>query len=509
MYNYYLNGNIDIENDSINGITTYKYDGLNRLSHEIQPGGTTINYTFDDYNNRKSMIVSGSDNDFTTIYNYDKNNRLITEDNSINGVTNYGYDNNGNQISKDNDIYTYDGFNRLININQSEHTIGYTYNSNGLRTSKTVDGLKTSYIWDGQNISMEFTEDDEQKYIRGINLISSQNGENEKFYLYNAHGDVVQLLGADENDIIQYDYDSFGNQKNIDSIDTNPFRYSGEYFDKETGTIYLRARYYNPNNGRFITEDSYRGDSADPLSLNLYTYCFNNPIYYIDPSGHNPASMAWEYAQYYGPQAWNEIQYAYNMYGPQVLQGLQEGGEWLVNNGVQAWEVTKNGAKWAGDKIGDGVRYAGDKINEGAEKVSNWINEQFGGGGSPDGDKDPNKWKDGAKQVIDSLSKKALKHPMNDHMVSRYVKQIPYQTKENVINYLNDKSFFNPNWTAGQVSNALNSAYKDAISKGITNGFHQFKAYGEQISIYVNDGKFSTGYGTYKFTYEEILKFVK
>ncbi len=63
------------------------------------------------------------------------------------------------------------------------------------------------------------------------------------------------------------------------------FRYCGEYFDKETGTIYLRARYYNPVVGRFITEDSVWGNDSDPLSLNLYTYCYNDPINYSDPSG--------------------------------------------------------------------------------------------------------------------------------------------------------------------------------------------------------------------------------
>ena len=64
------------------------------------------------------------------------------------------------------------------------------------------------------------------------------------------------------------------------------FRYCGEYFDKETGTIYLRARYYDPEIGRFITEDSYWGKDNEPLSLNLYTYCYSNPINRFDPSGH-------------------------------------------------------------------------------------------------------------------------------------------------------------------------------------------------------------------------------
>ena len=72
----------------------------------------------------------------------------------------------------------------------------------------------------------------------------------------------------------------------IDENDTNAFRYCGEYYDKETATVYLRARNYNPSIGRFISRDSFAGNLNDPLSLNLYTYCANNPIYYSDPTGH-------------------------------------------------------------------------------------------------------------------------------------------------------------------------------------------------------------------------------
>ncbi|HEX9059398.1 MAG TPA: RHS repeat-associated core domain-containing protein [Clostridia bacterium] len=106
-----------------------------------------------------------------------------------------------------------------------------------------------------------------------------------------------------------YNYDAFGNEKSPDANDTNPFRYCGEYFDKETGTVYLRARYYNPADGRFVSEDSVQGNSVellpqgfddeknpkykvdDPLSLNLYTYCKNNPINLIDPSGHKDGDL--------------------------------------------------------------------------------------------------------------------------------------------------------------------------------------------------------------------------
>ncbi|MCU6720639.1 RHS repeat-associated core domain-containing protein [Porcipelethomonas ammoniilytica] len=82
-----------------------------------------------------------------------------------------------------------------------------------------------------------------------------------------------------------YRYDAFGVEKNIDDSDTNAFRYCGEYFDKETATVYLRARNYNPSTGRFISRDPYSGKNEEPLSLNKYTYCQNNPLIFVDPSG--------------------------------------------------------------------------------------------------------------------------------------------------------------------------------------------------------------------------------
>lgn len=72
--------------------------------------------------------------------------------------------------------------------------------------------------------------------------------------------------------------------------DENPFCYCGEYYDKETEEIYLRARYYQPAVGRFLTRDSYTGEEDEPLSLHLYTYCYNNPILYSDMTGNSPAA---------------------------------------------------------------------------------------------------------------------------------------------------------------------------------------------------------------------------
>ncbi|WP_158594070.1 RHS repeat-associated core domain-containing protein [Cohnella faecalis] len=79
---------------------------------------------------------------------------------------------------------------------------------------------------------------------------------------------------------------TFGEYHKPNGRDVQPFKYTGEIQDDESGLIYLRARYYDPSIGRFINEDSYEGQIDNPLTLNLYTYVGNNPLIYSDPSGH-------------------------------------------------------------------------------------------------------------------------------------------------------------------------------------------------------------------------------
>ena len=85
-----------------------------------------------------------------------------------------------------------------------------------------------------------------------------------------------------------YEYDAFGNEKNINKKDENPFRYGGEYFDVETETVFLRERNYSPKSGRFLTRDSYTGEDDEPLSLNGYTFCENDPVSQMDYNGNWP-----------------------------------------------------------------------------------------------------------------------------------------------------------------------------------------------------------------------------
>jgi len=116
--------------------------------------------------------------------------------------------------------------------------------------------------------------------------------EHHSWYLHNARGDVV--MRVDDLGVVLhvYHYDAFGVEREQDDGNTNPFRFAGEYYDWETGTIYLRARNYNPRTGRFTQEDPFwhtgnmqNGPLAIMQAANLYMYTVHNPVRWIDPSG--------------------------------------------------------------------------------------------------------------------------------------------------------------------------------------------------------------------------------
>jgi RHS repeat-associated protein len=189
----------------------------------------------------------------------------------------------------------------------------YVYKSDGLRYNKATNGTTTTHIWDGANIAAELTGSTVTTYVRGINLITKGGGS--QYYSFNVHGDVMQLTNSSGTVTKDYRYDAFGVEVDPQGTDTNPWRYCGEYWDKETNAYYLRARHYAPIIGRFFAEDAHwnpenmiYGDNLqkdnhykDPLELDTYTlapntaaimqsgnhyiYCMNNSIAFQDPSG--------------------------------------------------------------------------------------------------------------------------------------------------------------------------------------------------------------------------------
>ena len=281
------------------GSTTYVYDSLNRLWKVTEPTGKVTSYLYDEAGNRVSETVTEGSKTTLNTYSYDGRNRLIT---ITTEVVNYTYDNNGNQLSKvettyEDGIVTYEGittysydvYNQLVEINTASgvHET-YTYNSEGYRDSKTSNDKVIRYLYEGDKVILEVDGDNAEKArsVYGSKLISRTiNGEN-LYYLYNGHGDVTKLVNSEGKEVASYYYDAFGEIVESSGEADNPIRYAGYQYDEATGLYYLNARMYDPTVARFLQEDTYTGDVKDPLSLNLYTYCANNPLIYDDPTGY-------------------------------------------------------------------------------------------------------------------------------------------------------------------------------------------------------------------------------
>jgi RHS repeat-associated protein len=153
----------------------------------------------------------------------------------------------------------------------------YTYTVDGKRASKTIDGIVTHHVFVGEELELDKKGEERIEYVYGKRLLSSTYGT----YLYNAHGDVVQLVKGEEV-ISRYDYTAYGSPMGELSEyqnDPNPYRYNGQYYDHESGYIYLRARYYSPKLGRFLNEDPAKSGN------NWHVYGEGNPVLHEDPTG--------------------------------------------------------------------------------------------------------------------------------------------------------------------------------------------------------------------------------
>ncbi|WP_139487956.1 RHS repeat domain-containing protein [Brevibacillus dissolubilis] len=256
----------------------------------------TESQTFDGFGNISTINRNGSTHSFT----YDNVDRLKTESLPT-GERTYTYDGRGNRETLidpnpallSNADYTYDALNRLKTSNVNGVSSSYNYYPDGLRAVKTANGQTSKYVYLNGRVIEELDQNNTVKArnIWGSELIYREtysNGSKDKggFYLHNSHGDVTKIVDATGQTLNTYDYDVWGTITAQTENMSNPFTFTGEMYDKETGFYYLRARYYDPSVGRFITEDTYKGQVDNPLSLNRYTYVHNNPLRFIDPTGH-------------------------------------------------------------------------------------------------------------------------------------------------------------------------------------------------------------------------------
>ncbi|MBE6635909.1 MAG: RHS repeat-associated core domain-containing protein, partial [Ruminococcaceae bacterium] len=196
---------------------------------------------------------------------------------------------------------------QLTGMTQSGTTQTFTYNDEGIRTSKTVNGVTTTYYLSGSQIIAEETSGNLTVYIYdsngspiGMQYHGSSYAEDVWdvfWYEKNLQGDIVAVYNDAGTKLVTYYYDAFGyciasydNNGSSTRAYYNPFRYRGYYYDKDLDLYYLNSRYYDGRTGRFISPDapSYLGANGDLNSYNLYAYCSNNPVMYADPSGRFP-----------------------------------------------------------------------------------------------------------------------------------------------------------------------------------------------------------------------------
>jgi RHS repeat-associated protein len=300
QYQYYKNGLMKNVQQK-NGISTaYTYDDgrLTNLIHK-QADGTILNSYSYTYDNNANIQTKTENANPTNNFTYDELNRIKTSD-QLNET--YSYDNRGNRQTYQNNInldssdatYGYDKRDRLASVATTDgKNVSYKYNGDGLLYERTENGTTTRFYYDGTSVIAEANvvngvAQKKAQYIRGgSSLIARQDASgNKEYYLENGHNDVVELRDSNGVRLNQYTYDIWGNPLTTNETVENPFRYSGEYYDKSSSLQYLRARWYDPSVGRFINEDTYEGDIKDPLSLNLYSYVENNPLIHSDPSGH-------------------------------------------------------------------------------------------------------------------------------------------------------------------------------------------------------------------------------
>ncbi|WP_242034769.1 Ig-like domain-containing protein [Microcystis flos-aquae] len=288
-----------VENDG--RTVEYTYDNLYRLTQEkitdTVAGNKTITYSFDVVGNRLEKVDSVEGK---TTYNYDKNDRLLKEILGGN-VTQYQYDDEGNLLAKvENGAtttnYEWNAKGELTAVEVTENgetgRIEFEYDHNGIRVAIDVDGEVTRFLIDNNQQQYAQVIEEYQTngtvnttYTHGWDLISQNDGANRIYYQVDGLGSTRLMTGNNGSVIVEYDYDAYGNLTRKVGDAENNYLFAGEQFDDAVDGYYLRARYYDPNTGRFASVDPFEGYNNQPITLHDYLYAGVNPVNAIDPSG--------------------------------------------------------------------------------------------------------------------------------------------------------------------------------------------------------------------------------
>jgi large repetitive protein len=280
-YSYSLNGQVTAKNTE-HGNYQYGYDAVNRLETAHSPTEDEA-YTYDPLGNRLTSTAH-------TNWVYDDNNRLQSF-----GLASFSYDNMGNLINKnvagEDNTFMYTVDNRLQRVEDGDGApLGmYYYDPFGRRLWKDVEGTRTFFHYNDEGLAGEYNASGVELRTYGYHAGSSWSSnplfvqEAGVYYWYqNDHLGTPQKIIAENGTVVwAAGYDSFGLARVDVAVVENNLRFSGQYFDGETGLHYNWHRFYDPATGRYI--------SADPIGLdggiNLYAYVRNDPVNWVDPWG--------------------------------------------------------------------------------------------------------------------------------------------------------------------------------------------------------------------------------
>ena len=328
--------------DKVNETKSYTYDTLGRLTktvttdHNKDDKTKTVTYTYDNVGNR----LKEDDGTTTTSYTYNGLDQLKTSTKekrtAVDEVRQYSYDANGNQTDVKNtktgqtESYTYDAENRLSKVAVTDKD-GKTaviqqnrYNGEGQMIQK-VEGSKTTNYYYQDGVVSYTTDGENSQTSQNLigtdgNILATQRygSDHTDYLLYNKdiQGSSTSLVKENGSADATYQYTDFGETTiNGDNKVENEVCYTGGIYDQSTGLYYLNARYYNPEDGRFVTEDTYRGETNEPDTQNLYVYCADNPVNYVDPSGHwidtvlDVASLGYSIKEFTSNPSWSKFGY--------------------------------------------------------------------------------------------------------------------------------------------------------------------------------------------------------
>ncbi|WP_351230143.1 RHS repeat-associated core domain-containing protein [Streptomyces sp. NPDC002133] len=214
---------------------------------------------------------------------FGKDNRLTT----FNGRS-FTYDNEGQLTGDGQRSYTWNARGQLTGLTKTGGpSSSFGYDPLGTRTSKTLAGTTTKYLTDGSNPLVEQNASGgtaASVASSGLDdyLTRTENGQTQ-IYLTDALGTVVGLANQDGTIATRYTYDPYGQPTTTGTASSNPYTFTGREND-DTGLLYYRNRYYDPETGRFISQDPI-GHAGGP---NLYQYALSSPTTYTDPTGNNP-----------------------------------------------------------------------------------------------------------------------------------------------------------------------------------------------------------------------------